>query len=68
MGEAFGFIATLSGAHCELEGTYYVDCNIVETPLEGCCDVYVHEGSSSLDFNYVSPSPADHSYASRTCS
>ena len=37
--------------NCESEDTYAVVHNLVETYLEVSCDVYVHEGSSSLGFN-----------------
>ena len=51
MGGHFGFVARLVGAdlYCESRDTFGELHNLVETPLEGCCDVYVHEESSGLD-------------------
>ena len=57
-----------ASAYYELEDTYDKVHNLVEIPLEGCCEVYVHEESSSLGFNYVSPSPFNYSYVCSMCS
>ena len=38
--------------------------NLVYTPLEGCRDLFVHEGSSSLSFENVIPNPLEHAHVS----
>jgi len=55
-------------AHFESEDTYDVVHNIVENPLEGCCDVFVHEASSSWSFDKVLPNPLDESHVYLMCS
>ena len=69
MDEPFGLVAKfdMDVAYCESKHTFDVVNDLVETPLEGSCDVYVHEGSSSLGFNYASPNPFDHSHVSPMC-
>jgi len=42
--------------------------NLVETPLEELCDVFVHEESSTLGSNHFLPNPLDHSHVSPMCS
>jgi len=42
--------------------------NLIETPFEVSCDVYVHEDSSSLGFNYVILNPLDHFHVIMMCS
>jgi len=44
-------------AYCESNDTYNEVPNLVETSLEGSCDVYVHEESSSLGCDYIFPNP-----------
>jgi len=43
-------------------------CNLVETPLEGCCDLFEHEGSSSFSCDNVLLNPFGHSHVSPRCS
>ena len=38
----------MSNALCELEDTFDMEHNLVDTPLEGCRDIFMHEGSPSL--------------------
>jgi len=56
-GESFGYAANLGldNALCGLEETLGRDPNLVYTPLEGCQDLFVHEGSSSLIYENVIP-------------
>ena len=42
---------------CGLEDTLDREHNLVSTPLEGCQDLFVHEGSSSLSYENVLPNP-----------
>ena len=50
MGETFGLGASfgMNNTLCELEDTFNMEHNLVDTPLEGCRDVFMHEGSPSL--------------------
>ena len=70
MGELFRLVAKfdVDDACFELEDTYDVVHNLVETPFEGHCDMYVHGESYSLCCEIVSPSPLDHSHVSLMCS
>jgi len=54
----------INNACYRLETTFDRVHNLVETPLEGCHDVFVHEDSSSLGSNYVIPNPLNHSHVS----
>ena len=42
--------------------------NLVETPLEVSCDVYVHKECSKLGFNNALSNPLDQSHVSLMCS
>jgi len=68
-GEPFGFAASFNVAYscCELEDAFDVVHNLVKTPLEGCCDVYGHEESLSLDCDSVLPNPFNHSHVFPMC-
>ena len=50
VGESFGLGASfgLNNALCGLDDTFGMEHNLVNTPLEGCRDVFVHEESPSL--------------------
>ena len=64
LGASFG----MNNALCGLEDTFDMEHNLVDTPLEGCRDVFMHEGSSSLPCENVLPSAFEHSYVSTFCS
>ena len=71
MGESFGVVArfSITDACFELEDTFEEVHDLVETPLEGSHDVFVHMEFPSLDFNnIVSHNPIDHSHVSPICS
>jgi len=70
VGEPFGFITRLNAVdlYCQSEDTYYVMHNLVKTPLEVSCDVYVHEEYFSIGCNNVHSNPLDHSNVSLMCS
>ena len=59
MGKSFGLGASfgMNNALCELEDTFDTEHNLVDTPLKGCRDVFMHEGSPSLASNHDSPNP-----------
>jgi len=64
MSEAFGFIDrfTVVDACFESEDNLDEVHDLDETPLEGSCDVFIHEESSILDFSdIVLPNPLYHS-------
>ena len=56
----FGMDNTL----CGLEDTFNMEHNLVDTALEGCRDVFMHEESPSLACENVLPSPLEHSHIS----
>ena len=58
----------MNNALCGLEDTFYMEHNLVDTPLEGCRDVFMHEGSSSLAYDKVLPSSLENSHVSTFCS
>jgi len=60
LGVSFG----MNNALCGLEDTFNMEHNLVDTPLEGCRDVFVDGGSPNLDSNYVRPNPLEHSHVS----
>jgi len=63
----FGVVVRFSvtDACFELEDTFEEVHNLVETPLEGSHDVFMHEVSPSLGFDYIIlPNPLDHSHIS----
>jgi len=69
-GEPFGYAARFSGKNAckESQDTFIMAHDLVDTPLEGCHDVFVHEESPSLGSNHVLPSPLEHSHVSTFCS
>jgi len=69
MDEPFELVAKfdVGATYCESDNTYNVVHNLVETLLEGRCDVYVHKESSSLGGDNVLPNPLDQSHVSPTC-
>jgi len=70
VGEPFGLCASFgtNNALCGLEDTFDMEHNLVDTPLEGCRDVFMHEGSYSLACDHVLPSSFEHSHVSTFCS
>ena len=42
--------------------------NLVDTPLEGCSDMFMHERSPSIGSNHVIPNPLEHFHDSIMCS
>ena len=70
VGEPFGLVArfVMNNAYCGLETPFEELHHLVETPLEGCRDMFVHEGSPSLGCDDVSPNPLEHSHVSLVCS
>ena len=70
-GEAFGFIARFNVTNVcfKLEDTFHKVLDLVETPLEGSHDAFMHEESPNLDYDDIGlPNPFDHSYVSPICS
>ena len=51
--DLFGFDDTFDREH-----------NLVDTPLEGCWDLFVHVGSSNLSYENVLPNPLEHAHVS----
>ena len=70
VGEPFGLVANfdMNNTCCGLETPFEEVHNLVDTPLEGCHDMFVHEGSPSLGSNHVIPNSLEHSYVSPVCS
>ena len=64
MAKPFGVVAKFVDACFESRDTFDKVHDLVETPLEGSCDVFVHKDFPSLDSNIVLPNPLNHSYAS----
>jgi len=58
----------MNNALCGLENTFDMERNLVDTPLKGCHDMFVHEGSPSLGSNHVIHSSLEHSHVSSFCS
>jgi len=52
---------------CGFEDTLDREHNLVDTPLEGCREVFVHEGSPSVTYDNVMPNPLKHSPISIFC-
>ena len=65
-GESFGYAANLGmdNALCGLEETLEREHHLVYTPLEGCQDLFVHEGSSSLTYDNVFPNSLEQYHVS----
>jgi len=70
VGELFGLVARIgmNNACCGLEISFDEVHNLVDTPLEGCSDMFMHEKSPSLGSNHVVPNPLEHSHVSTFCS
>jgi len=70
VGEPFGLVASfgMDNACCWLETSFDEVHNLVDIPLEGCHDMFVHEGSSSLGSNHIIPNSLEHSHVSTFCS
>jgi len=64
LGASFGMNNALGGLETPFEEMH----TLVSTPLEGCRDVFVHEGSSSLACDNVLPNPVEHSHVFTFCS
>ena len=58
----------MGNAFYGLEDTFNVEHNLVNTPLEGYRDVFLHEGSPSLAYDNVIPNSLEHSHVSTFCS
>jgi len=54
----------MTDALCRMEETLDREHNLVSTPLEGCRDLFVHGGSSSLSYENVLPNPLEHARVS----
>jgi len=69
-GEPFGYDARLNGVSACLESKDAFDVvhNLVDTPLEGCRDMFVHGGSPGLGRDDVIRIPLEHSHVSLMCS
>jgi len=65
-GEPFGYVTNfgMNNDLCGFEDTLNRGHNLVDPPLEGCRDLFVHEGSSSLSFENVLPNPLEHAHVS----
>jgi len=70
VGEHFGLDASfgMNNKCCGFEDTLDREHNLVDTPLEGCREVFVHNGSPSLTYDNVTPNPLEHSHVSTFCS
>jgi len=70
VGESFGLDASfgMNNYLCGFEDTIDREHNLVDTPLEGCREVFLHEGSPSLAYENVIPSSLEHSHVSTLCS
>jgi len=68
-GAPFGYAARFSGENpCEeSKDTFVMAHDLVDTPLEGCHDMFMHEGSPSLGCNDVIPNLLDF-HVSTLCS
>ena len=61
---SFRFIFTFSSVHVVWGGwVFWVRCEFWHA-LEGCRDLFVHEGSSSLSYENVLPNPLEHAHVS----
>ena len=62
MGEPFGGFPRFVDAYFGSEDTFDEVLNLVETPLKGPCDVFVHEDFPSLGYDIVLRNYLDYSY------
>jgi len=70
MGKPFEVVARFSvvDACLKLEDTFHKVHDLAKTPLEGSCNVSMHEESPTLGCESVLTSLLDHSHASPLCS
>jgi len=70
VGEPFGVIAGLKVIDVCFDSKDTVDevYDLVKIPLEGFCDLFMHENFPSLGFNIILPNPLNHSYVFPMCS
>jgi len=70
VGEPFGLGARfgMNNVLCELEDTFDIEHNLVDTPIEGCRDIFMHEGSPSLACENDLPRSLEHSHVPTFCS
>jgi len=70
VGEPFGLVAKfgMNNACCGLKTPFVELHHLVDTPLEGCRDMFVHEGSPSQVCDDVSPNSLERSHVSPMCS
>jgi len=70
VGESLRLVARfgMNNACRGLEDTFDMEHNLVDTPLEVCRDVFVHEETPSLGSNHVSHNPLEHFHDSLLCS
>ena len=63
-GEPFGYVTNfgMNNDLCGFEDTLDRGHNLVFTPLEGCQDLFVQEGSSSLSYENVLLNPLKHAH------
>ena len=54
----------MDNALCGLEETLGREHNLIYTPLEGCQDLFVHEGSSSFTYDNVFPNSLEPAHVS----
>jgi len=68
--EPIGLVASfgMNNVCCGLEDTFNIEHNLVDTPLQGCRDVFMHEGSPILACDNVLPSPLEYFHVSTFCS
>ena len=67
VGEAFGFLARfdIADEYCELKSTFGKVYKLAKIPLQGSCDMLMHEESPSLGFDVnVFSNHDDHSHVS----
>jgi len=66
VGEPFRFSASfgMNNVLCGMKDTFDMEHNLVDTHLEGCQDVFIHEGCPNLACENVFPSPLEHSHVS----
>ena len=70
MGEPIGLEASsgMNNDLCGFDDTLDREHNLVDTLLEGCLEVFVHEGSPSLAYENIIPGSLEHSHISTFCS
>ena len=62
MGKSFGGFARFVDAYFGSEDTFDEALDLVETPLKGSCDVFVHKDFPSLGYDIVLSNSLYHSY------